>query len=153
MTDIAKTGYRFSEGVTGPIENGKLYVGTTAVSSSAPVPASLYYGTTAVTSSVRLPVINEGTKATYAYAATGITTAATPTDLVTLYGAASKIITVKKIRVHGQATTAGTMPVLIIKRTAANTAGTSAAKTPALMLSTNSAASATLTEYSAKVLS
>jgi hypothetical protein len=150
MTDIARVASRFDTGQTGPIEKSSAYVGATAVSGSAPLPAKLYVGTTVVSSAAPVPVVGEGVKAVYAYAATGITPAATPTDLVTLYGAASKIITVKKIRVHGLVpTTAGTMIVEIVKRTAANTAGTSTTPTPAKIDSADGAASAVLTQYSA----
>lgn len=132
MTDIARSGSRFSTGQSGPIESSSLFVGSTAVSASVPV-----------------PVNSEGARATYAYAATGVTPAATPTDVVTLTGSATKTIKVKRVTFHGIATTAGSMAVLLIKRTAANTAGTATAPTPGKFDSTDGTATAAIAQYSA----
>jgi hypothetical protein len=69
-------------------------------------------------------------KSTYRYAGT-FTPAATPTDMIIIPGSASKIARVKRIMLGGIATTAGNMPILLIRRSTANTAGTSAAATAA----------------------
>lgn len=103
----------------------------------------------AVKKSNPFPILAEGFRANYGYGAAQITPAATPTDIVTLYGAANVVARVKKIIVSGIATTAGSMDVSIVKRTAANTAGTSAAKTPGKYDSADGAPAATLSEYSA----
>lgn len=86
---------------------------------------------------------------TYSFGAAQSSPAATPTDLVTLYGSATKTVKVKRVTVSGLSTTAGSMDVQLIKRTAANTAGTSAAQTPAKLDSQFATATATLKLYSA----
>ncbi|HBC94378.1 MAG TPA: hypothetical protein DCZ10_16130 [Pelotomaculum sp.] len=96
-----------------------------------------------------MPVSTEGSRSAYGYAAVAITPAATPTDIVTLYGSATKTVRVKKVTVSGVATTAGSMDVSLVKRTAANTAGTTTNPTPGKLDSTSDAATATLSQYSA----
>ena len=64
------------------------------------------------------------------YAATALlASAATPTDIAILPGSASKTILVTKVIVSGTKTTAGLVDVLLIKRSTANSGGTSAAMT------------------------
>jgi hypothetical protein len=70
----------------------------------------------------------DGAKATYRYAGT-FTPAATPTDMIVITGSASKTGRVKRIALGGIATTAGSMPVTLIRRSVINTGGTSAAVT------------------------
>lgn len=101
------------------------------------------------TSSGSLRTNTEGTRGTYGVSAVAVTPAATPTDVVTLYGSATKTLRVKQVVVSGLATTAGSMDVSLIKRTAVNTAGTATAPTVALFDSSDSAASATVAQYSA----
>ena len=96
-----------------------------------------------------LQVTTEGTSGTYAVAGVAVTPAATPTDVVTVYGSATKTVRVKNVVVSGLATTAGSMDVSLVKRTAANVAGTSAAVTPAKFDSEDAAATATVKQYSA----
>lgn len=74
-------------------------------------------------------VNTEGQKATYSAAAVNFTPAATPTDVCVLPGSASKTIRVTRIMVQGFATTKGSMALVIVKRTTADTGGTSAALT------------------------
>lgn len=107
----------------------------------------------AVSGTNPLPVSTEGTRATYGYAATGITPAATPTDVVVLCGSSTRTVAVKRVAVSGQATTAGTMDVVLLKRTAANTGGTATTPTPAKYDSTDASATATLSQYSANATS
>ncbi|TGE35886.1 hypothetical protein E4K67_22480 [Desulfosporosinus fructosivorans] len=91
----------------------------------------------------------EGLQSTYGYAAVAITPAATPTDLLTISGSATKTVRVKSVTVSGQATTAGSMDVSIVKRTAVNTAGTASAPVPGKFDSSDAAATAALAQYSA----
>lgn len=84
----------------------------------------------------------EASVPSFRYSSYDNTPAATPTDLLTLKGAAGKIIKVRRIVISGIATTAGNLPISIIKRTAANTGGTSTAPTPAKADSGDSAAAA-----------
>jgi len=113
-------------------ENVQILVGSLAVSATNPLPT----------------LAKEQTKGTYAIAAVGVTPAATPTDVVTVYGSATKTVRIKQVIVNGLATTAGTMDVSLVKRTAANTAGTSTAPTIAQFDSTDAAATATAAQYS-----
>lgn len=96
-----------------------------------------------------LQVTTEGAAPTYGVAGVAITPAANPTDVVVLSGSATKTIRVKNITVSGFATTAGSMDVSIVKRTAANTGGTATNPTIGLFDSGDGTASATISQYSA----
>jgi hypothetical protein len=112
--------------------NIQLVLGTAAISSTNPMPS----------------LAKEQTKGTYGISAIGVTPAATPTDLLTVYGSATKAVRIKLITVSGLATTAGTMDVSLVKRTAVNTAGTSTSPTIALFDSTDATATAVAAQYS-----
>lgn len=71
----------------------------------------------------------EDARARYCYASFANTPAATPTDIFTLRGSASKIVRVHRIVIGGIAGTAGFLKIALLRRTAANTAGTSSAVT------------------------
>lgn len=86
---------------------------------------------------------------TYKYSSLGNTPAATPTDIFTITGSASKTIRITKIVVSGLATTAGQLNPLLVRRSAANTGGTSTAPTPLKRDTNDVAASATLALYTA----
>jgi hypothetical protein len=62
--------------------------------------------------------------ATYYYALTGFTPAATPTDIIVFKGSATKTVRIKYILIRGFATTAGSVPVQLIRRSTANSGGT-----------------------------
>lgn len=91
----------------------------------------------------------EGLQGTYAVAAVAVTPVATPTDVVTVYGSATKTVRVKNVTVSGVATTAGSMDVSLIKRTAANTVGTFTVPVAAKFDSSDAAPTAALKQYSA----
>lgn len=95
-----------------------------------------------------LRVTTEGTVPTYAISAVAVTPAATPTDVVTVYGSATKTVRVKSVVVSGVATTAGSMDVSLIKRTAVNTGGTSSAPAIASFDSSDPVATSTVAQYS-----
>lgn len=81
---------------------------------------------------VGVPSVNtEGTKATNSYATSGLTPAATATDIVQISGSASKVVRVTRISVSGLATAAATLDLLLVRRSAANTGGTSTSLTAA----------------------
>jgi hypothetical protein len=96
-----------------------------------------------------LQVTTEGIAGTYAISAVAVTPAATATDVVTVYGSATKTVRVKNVTVSGLATTAGSMDVSLVKRTAVNTEGTSTVPTVAKFDSTDAAVTATVAQYSA----
>lgn len=90
-----------------------------------------------------------GTRATYHYVAQDITPAATGTDVVVLTGSATKVVRVTKVSIVGTATAASIYDHYLIKRTAANTGGTSTTPTPAKSDSNDPSPSATVKLYSA----
>lgn len=92
-------------------------------------------------------VVNtEGTKATYSLAG-AVSLAATPSDVVILNGSVSKTIRVTRVEVSIGATAAGFADVVLIKRSAANTSGSSTTPTPVPNDANDAAASAVVTVY------
>jgi hypothetical protein len=94
-------------------------------------------------------VNTEGQKATYSGTMIAQAAAANATDIFTITGSATKTVRVLRVGVSGIATAVGTQVVNLIKRSTANTAGTSAGVTAVSHDSTNAAASATVLQYSA----
>ncbi len=87
--------------------------------------------------------------ATYRAASKNFTLAATPGDVCTLTGSASKTVYVKRISVSGTKTTAGLSQVTLYKRTTADTGGTAVQLTEVALDSTQSAATAAAAHYTA----
>ena len=75
--------------------------------------------------------------------------AATPTDVFTITGSATKTIMIRHISVDGTQTTNFNRSVLLIKRSTANSAGTSTTLTNVPFDSTSAAATATVRAYTA----
>jgi hypothetical protein len=94
-------------------------------------------------------ISTNGTRATFRYVAQDITPVATATDVLVISGSATKIIRVTKVEIVGTATTASIYDHYIIKRTVANTAGTSTNVTAAQADSADDAQTATLKLYTA----
>jgi hypothetical protein len=86
---------------------------------------------------------------TYSAVGTNLVPATAVTDLVTIYGSATKTVTILNIWVTGVQTTAGQASFLLIKRSAANTAGTSTALTRIPYDANDAAATATVLAYTA----
>jgi hypothetical protein len=93
-------------------------------------------------------VNSEGTKATYSCGAIADAAYATPTDLVTLVGSATKTVRVLRVSVSGAATAGIIEDIQLIKRTTANTAGTASQPAIAAHDSNDAAASAVVNQYS-----
>lgn len=91
----------------------------------------------------------DGTKTTYSSAAVNLVSAASATDIFTITGSATKTIRVAKLYVSGLATTGGNITVNFIKRSTANTGGTSSILTAVPFDSTNAAATAVVRSYTA----
>jgi hypothetical protein len=70
-------------------------------------------------------------------------------DAVCIYGAAGKIVRVKRIAISGTDSTAQTANVTLVKRSAANTGGTSTTPTVGALDSANAASSAVVRAYTA----
>jgi hypothetical protein len=83
---------------------------------------------------------------TYRYAGLAFAMVATPTDVIGIQGSATKTLVVKRFKIAGAATAAGTMPAQIIRRSDAGTIGSAAltAVTAAKHDSTDAAATATV---------
>lgn len=74
---------------------------------------------------------------------------ATPQDLVSLCGSATKIVKVTRVQVNGQATSATQVDIVLLRRSTADAGGTPTAITPVSWDSADSAATATVTSYAA----
>ncbi len=86
---------------------------------------------------------------TYSTASTAFTPPATPTDMFTITGSATNNIYILKMGISTTQTTAGVNSLALIKRSAANIAGTSAAAVPTPFDSANPVATATPLQYTA----
>jgi hypothetical protein len=67
---------------------------------------------------------SEHRKASFRYFSAGNVPAATPTDVFTITGSATKTVRIKKIQLSGLATTAGQFVWLLVRRSAVDTGGT-----------------------------
>jgi hypothetical protein len=92
--------------------------------------------------------IRQPTIATYTYTAT-FTAAATPTDIFVVGGSGTKTIRVQKVCFSATQTTAGMMSFFLIKRSSADTAGTSGTVASIPHDSNSAAATASVLQYTA----
>lgn len=97
----------------------------------------------------QLSVDHQGKRVTYRAAATGLVPVASATDVAYLSGSATKTVKVTRIIVSGSAGTNLGVPVSIIKRSTANSAGTCASLTSVPMDSSDSAGTAVATSCTA----
>lgn len=67
--------------------------------------------------------IVDGTKASYYYAALAFAPFAAPTDFIVIQGSPTRTLRLRRIRLTGAATAAGTMPVQLVKRSTAGVLG------------------------------
>lgn len=94
-------------------------------------------------------------KQTYSAVWIGLAPAASTTDLICIYGSATKTISVTQIKLSGSAGTTLSIPVTVLRRTSLNTSGTAASTTanPANTVSkratTNATHTATLISWTA----
>jgi len=93
-------------------------------------------------------IVAPQSKATF-FAAALFTPPATPTDMVTIYGSASKTVRIISFKITTNNTAAGSQVFYLIRRSAVNTAGTFVAGTPVQADSTDAAATATVGHYTA----
>jgi hypothetical protein len=91
----------------------------------------------------------DGCRATYSVTMTNLVPAATPTDVFTITGSATKTVRIFKIRVSGTQTTGSVINVVLLKRSTANSAGTSTAGVLVPHDSNSAAATATALGYTA----
>jgi hypothetical protein len=86
---------------------------------------------------------------TYRAATFTLNTAATPTDILTIQGSGSKTVTITRISISGTQTQAGNALLRLIKRSAADTGGTTATLTNVPLDSNNASATAVVKAYTA----
>lgn len=127
---------------------------TSLAAIDAGIPAALGQTTSANSMPVVLPsdqiiTTMDGsiTKATYSAAVTNLVTGLLATDIFTISGSATKTIRVTKISIDGLAVTGGNFTVQLIKRSSANTGGTSTTATDVPHDSNNAAATAVVRAY------
>lgn len=91
----------------------------------------------------------DGTKATYSASAVNLVSATSATDIFTITGSATKTVRVSKLYISGLATTGGNITVNFVKRSTANSGGTSSTLTGVPFDSTSAAATAVVRSYTA----
>lgn len=91
----------------------------------------------------------EGTKDTFCCGIIGFLPIATPTDIWTMIGSATKVVRITKIRLTGVATAATPVALQLIKRSTANTGGTTTTPTIVPNDTSDAAATAVITYYAA----
>jgi hypothetical protein len=89
------------------------------------------------------------TNPTYSTGIIGLNVAGAATDIFTITGSATKTIKIKHLSIDGTQTTASNLNVQLVKRSTANTGGTSTTLTVASYDSTNAAATAVVRSYTA----
>jgi hypothetical protein len=97
----------------------------------------------------RLITTASTTYITYAACTNGLVLAAAPTDVVTITGSATKKVSITHVRVSGNVTGGGTAIVLLIKRSSADTLGTSTTLTNVPYDSVMAAPTAVVKSYTA----
>jgi hypothetical protein len=88
------------------------------------------------------------TKATYSASYNGASVAAAATDAFVITGSATKTVRVMRVQATGTQTTAGLVPMNLVKRSTADSSGTTTVVTPVPHDSVSAAATATVTVYS-----
>lgn len=89
----------------------------------------------------------DGSKTSYSASITNLVVANTPTDIFTITGSATKTVRITRIGFSGTQNTSSTRNVLLIKRSTANSAGTSTTPTVVPSDSTNAAGTAVVRAY------
>lgn len=93
--------------------------------------------------------IQDGTRTTYSAAVAALVPAGTPTDIFTITGSATKTVRIMSISVTGTQTTAAQRDVILLRRSSANSGGTSNALAIASHDPQSSSATAVVRSYTA----
>lgn len=96
-----------------------------------------------------LSVVQAEADRSYSAASTAVASAANATDIFTITGAAGVVVRVKRISISGIATADANVVCVLLKRSTANTAGTSTTPTVVSYDNTNAAATAVVRSYTA----
>jgi hypothetical protein len=126
-----------------PIKVGAVYSGT------LPTYLASYRTDMQSDSRGRLVVTPNSQAPTYSASTLNLVAATTATDLFTITGSATKTVIIKKIEISATQTTAAVGAIVLLKRSTANTAGTSTTLTNVPMDSATAAATATVRAYTA----
>jgi len=96
-------------------------------------------------------ISNDGKSATYAACASGLVTASSATDIFTITGSATKTVKISAILINGTTTSGSSAAVNVtfVKRSTANTGGTSSSITPVPNDSASASGTATVRSYTA----
>lgn len=92
---------------------------------------------------------SDGSKATYSASIIGLVPATLATDIFTITGSASKTVRVTHLEISATQTTAGAVNTVLLKRSTANSGGTSTNPTKVPHDSQSAAATATINAYTA----
>lgn len=112
-------------------------------------PYSTSPSSTAIVNSDGSTIVTPATRNFYSIGLAGLSLATSATDFLTISGSSTKTVIVRRIEITGIKTTGGQELIALIKRTSANSGGTSAIFTPAQHDSQSPAATAVVTTYSA----
>jgi len=93
--------------------------------------------------------VSDAETATYSANVTGLVAAASATDIFVITGSASRTVRIKKIRITGTRTTATFTSILLIRRNADNTGGTSTVRSNLPHDTNNPASTAIVRAYTA----
>lgn len=96
-----------------------------------------------------IPVSTDGAEETFAASIIGLVPAATPTDIFEIIGSATKIVKVRRLRITGNRGTSTTSDVVLLRRSTANTGGTSTLPTIVKNDTNNAAPTAVVKAYTA----
>jgi len=96
-----------------------------------------------------IPVFFNAPRTSYSASVVGLSPAASATDIFTITGAAGKIVRVTRMGISGERMNAGPQLIQLLKRSTANSGGTSAVTTEVPHFSTSPAASAVVRSYTA----
>lgn len=91
----------------------------------------------------------DGYKTTYGASIPDLTVASTATDIFTITGSTSKTIRITSFSISGTRTTSSAITIILLKRSTANSGGTSTIRTAIPYDSNDSAATATVRAYTA----
>lgn len=161
--DTSVTGLQVAQGSTTTGEKGGLTLG--AVTTAAPTyttgqssPLSLTTagalrvdpsGSTQPVTGTVTAIPADGVKSAYTAVVKGVVPAAAATDVFTIIGSATKIVRIRDFVLFGAQTVGSIVPINIIKRSTANTGGTSTAGTAIPFSSTDAGATAVVSAYTA----
>lgn len=147
-TEATLANLNLSQGSTTSGQSGPLIQG--AVTTNNPSYTTAQTNPLSLDTAGNLRVVSTSiTKSTYGAAISGLVIASLATDIVTVTGSASKTIKIQNIEISGT-TTAGagaSVSATLVKRSTADTGGTSTTPTAVAYDSTNSAATATFRAY------